>query len=211
MRRKITLHDKLNPPPLEFDDQLNEEELFRAAMAEVEPLPPYPHRVPDAGKRRASRPRYSPDADQDLFLRALNESETIEVHHLSEYIEGGTHAWDHRLVKKLRDGGFSIQADLDLHGFSRDEAITALERFIHDSCMRNFRCVRVVHGKGNNSRHNIPVLKQTIERWLSRRTSARFVVAFTSARPADGGGGATYVLLRRPAVRNNGRAQSRRA
>ncbi len=209
MRRKITLHDKVNPPPLELDDTLNEEELFREAMAEVEPLPPYPHRVPGAGKAPASRPGYGRDEDKDLFLRALDEAETVEVHYLNEYIEGGSHAWDHRLVKKLRDGGFSIQASLDLHGFSRNEAVAALERFIHDSCIRNLKCVRVVHGKGNNSRHNIPVLKQTIERWLSRRTSSRFVVAFTSARPADGGGGATYVLLRRPSVRKGGRPPGR--
>ena len=201
MRRKITLHDKMDPPPLEFGEGLNEDELFRKAMAEVEPLPPYPHRVPGPVRTPRTRARYVQEEDKDLFLRALDEAETIEVHYLNEYIEGGSHAWDHRLVKKLRDGGFSIQANLDLHGYSRDEAIAALERFIHDSCMRNLKCVRVVHGKGNNSRHNIPVLKQTIERWLSRRTSSRFVVAFTSARPADGGGGATYVLLRRPSVR----------
>lgn len=210
MRRKITLQDKINPPPLEFDDALNEEQLFREAMAEVEPLPPYPHRVPGTGKARAARSTYAHDEGKDLFLRALDEAEAIEVHHLNEYIEGGSHAWDHRLVKKLRDGGFSIQANLDLHGFSRNEAIAALERFIHDSCMRNLKCVRVVHGKGNNSRDNIPVLKQTIERWLSRRTAARFVVAFTSARPADGGGGATYVLLRRPSVRRGGGPPGRR-
>jgi len=210
VRRKISLHDKVNPPPLEVDDGLNEEELFRKAMAEVEPLPPYPRRVPGALRTPGARAGYHQEEDRDVFLRALDAAEAIEVHYLNEYIEGGSQAWDHRLVKKLRDGGFSIQANLDLHGFSRDEAIAALERFIHDSCMKNLKCVRVIHGKGNNSRHNIPVLKQTIERWLSRRTSSRFVVAFTSARPADGGGGATYVLLRRPSGRNGVRPPGHR-
>jgi DNA-nicking Smr family endonuclease len=54
--------------------------------------------------------------------------------------------------------------------------------------------VRIIHGKGNGSRHRGPVLKQKINHWLRQRDE---VLAFCSARPMDGGTGAIYVLLRR--------------
>ena len=37
--------------------------------------------------------------------------------------------------------------------------------------------------------------------WLARGRSARIVLAFTTARPCDGGAGALYVLLRRDRTR----------
>ncbi|MGH8521143.1 MAG: Smr/MutS family protein, partial [Gammaproteobacteria bacterium] len=39
-----------------------------------------------------------------------------------------------------------------------------------------------------------PVLKGKLNLWLQRRKD---ILAFSSARPADGGTGAVYVLLRR--------------
>jgi DNA-nicking Smr family endonuclease len=43
----------------------------------------------------------------------------------------------------------------------------------------------------------IPVLKRQLTGWLARGHWSRLVLAFTSARPYDGGVGALYVLLRR--------------
>jgi len=52
-----------------------------------------------------------------------------------------------------------------------------------------------VHGKGRRSRQPGPVLKGLVDHWLRQRDD---VLAFCSARPADGGTGAVYVLLRAP-------------
>jgi DNA-nicking Smr family endonuclease len=52
----------------------------------------------------------------------------------------------------------------------------------------------VIHGKGLRSGNRGPVLKHTVNTLLRR---ADAVLAFTSARPAAGGTGATLVLLRR--------------
>ena len=54
--------------------------------------------------------------------------------------------------------------------------------------------VRIVHGKGLGSGPRGPVLKGAVNVWL--RNSAA-VLAFSSARPVDGGTGALYVLLGR--------------
>ena len=54
------------------------------------------------------------------------------------------------------------------------------------------RCVRIVHGKGLRSKAHGPVLKQLTDTLLRRRAD---VLAFTSARPTQGGTGAVIVLL----------------
>ena len=58
----------------------------------------------------------------------------------------------------------------------------------------------VIHGRGAHSLEAGPVLKPLVWRWLAASaTSAAAVLAFASARPAEGGDGATRVLLRKPA------------
>jgi DNA-nicking Smr family endonuclease len=65
------------------------------------------------------------------------------------------------------------------------------------------RCALVIHGRGQRSESG-PVLKQALTRWLAEPPLGARVMAFASATPADGGAGATYVLLRRGVVRNAG-------
>ena len=97
------------------------------------------------------------------------------------------------VVRKLRRGVWSIQAQLDLHGSRRDEAREQLGAFVRDSVRQGLRCVRVVHGKGNGSPGREPVLKSKVKTWLVQKDE---VMAFAQARAADGGHGAVLVLLR---------------
>lgn len=96
------------------------------------------------------------------------------------------------VVRKLRRGHWSLQAQLDLHGLRRDGAREALGLFIHESARRGLRCVRVVHGKGHGSPGREPVLKARVRRWLVQKNE---VLAFVQARASDGGAGALMVLL----------------
>jgi DNA-nicking Smr family endonuclease len=77
------------------------------------------------------------------------------------------------------------------------EAKEALVRFVFDARSRGKRCVLIVHGRGLHSKDQIPVLKASLQTWLSHGKLAERVLAFTSARPHDGGAGAVYVLLRK--------------
>lgn len=99
----------------------------------------------------------------------------------------------HRLLRKLRRGHFSIGAELDLHGMTVALAQVELTIFLKQAQARGVRCVRIIHGKGLRSRQGRPVLKFKLERWLRLREE---VIAFSSARPVDGGTGAVYVLLK---------------
>ena len=99
-----------------------------------------------------------------------------------------------REFTRLRRGRFPIEANLDLHGRTVAEAVTALAGFLEHSRQCGRRCVRIVHGKGFRSPAGRPVMKANVDRWLRTRGE---VLAFCSATPPDGGTGALYVLLKR--------------
>jgi len=101
------------------------------------------------------------------------------------------------VVRKLRRGVWVLQDEIDLHGLRSDAARERLAEFVRDSAHAGLRCIRIVHGKGLGSPGREPVLKAKVKSWLVQRSE---VLAFTHARPADGGHGALIVLLR-PAPR----------
>jgi DNA-nicking Smr family endonuclease len=70
----------------------------------------------------------------------------------------------------------------------------AVRAFLDDCIAKGDYCVRIVHGKGLRSRADGPVLKRMTAALLARRKD---VLAYASARPAQGGTGAVVVLLAR--------------
>ena len=97
------------------------------------------------------------------------------------------------VTRRLRKGDWSIQGEIDLHGMRREEAREALSAFIREAHRRDWRCVRVVHGKGLGSPGKTPVLKSKVQGWLIQKNE---VLAFVQARGDEGGAGALVVLLR---------------
>jgi DNA-nicking Smr family endonuclease len=97
------------------------------------------------------------------------------------------------VVRRLRQGHWSLQGEIDLHGLRIDEARVALTEFVQAAQRRGWRCVRVVHGKGLGSPGKTPVLKQRVLRWLVQKHS---VLAFVQAPAPQGGAGALLVLLK---------------
>jgi len=138
--------------------------------------------------------------DQEWVIQELddlvNGRTVFDIADTDEYIEASVQGLDQRIVKKLRRGDYSFQSHLDLHGFTRVEARARVAAFIDDARRRGLRCVLIVHGRGLGSKDHMPVLKEKLRAWLTRGALGRKVLAFTSARPYDGGTGAVYVLLR---------------
>lgn len=95
------------------------------------------------------------------------------------------------LTSKLKRNLWPVGAHLDLHGYTIDEARSALTTFIIAARQEHIRCVRIVHGKGMNSDDG-PVLKMMVRRWLRQMPE---VQAFIQALPGEGGSGAVRVLL----------------
>lgn len=153
------------------------------------PLPP-----PDAGHV----PTFDEDAEVYAELVDLVEGRTkFDISDSDEFIEGCIEGLDRRVLQRLKRGDYAFRAHLDLHGMTREAARDAVERFITEKRREHHRSVLIVHGRGHNSKDNIPVLKGLLRSWLERGRIAKAVLAFCTARPHDGGAGAMYVLLRR--------------
>lgn len=179
------------------DGQVSEESLFLREMADVRPLV-RSARVAQHPPARPRRDIVDPDAEAlaELFDLVAGVG-PFDITNTEEYIEGAVIGLDRRLVRRLRSGELSYQGHLDLHGMNAEEARLAVDRFLTEAYRRGHRCVLIVHGRGLNSEGHTPVLKKRLASWLVRGAHARLVLAFTSARPCDGGAGALYVLLRR--------------
>ena len=140
-----------------------------------------------------------PQDDEADALRVLQEfmrNGNVNIEQTPEYIEAAVQPRGRLYLEDLRAGRFSIQAWLDLHGMNQQEARFALDEFILAAVRASLTCVRVIHGRGRHSHKQQPILKDSVQRWLCSRRLGRHVVAYTSARLCDGGGGAVYVLLR---------------
>jgi DNA-nicking Smr family endonuclease len=181
-----------------YDGRMNDDsridpedrDLFLDAVGEVRPVE-NPRVEPDR-PRVSARPRREDPFDRmvdDVTLSDL--AEAPEHGEQLQYLRPGVQK---RVLRKLKRGGYSVDASLDLHGMTVEQARSEVTAFIRAERGELRRCVRIVHGKGHRSADGQPVLKTLLNRWLPQRDD---VVAFCSTPPHDGGTGAVYVLLRR--------------
>jgi len=179
------------PPEPDLSDE--DTALFRGAVRDARVLPGdrVERRAPPPPPRAEFRRR-----DERAVVRQLGECEPTDADvETGEELSYGRPGLRPGVLRRLRRGQYPLQAALDLHGLTVREAHAALADFLRECAGTGARCVRVIHGKGLRSAHRGPVLKGKVNLWLRRRDD---VLAFVSARPADGGTGAVYVLLRAP-------------
>ena len=167
-------------------------QLFREAVADVRPLPE-DKRVQSMAKKPPPRPRHttaSHTTDMNILMSDPADIRDIKIGDQLFYARSGI---QHKVQRKLRRGEFTIEDELDLHGYTVAEAKTAISEFFTECARRHKRCIRIIHGKGYRSEQNIPILKTYVAYWLKQRPD---VMAYSSASQADGGTGALYVLLK---------------
>ena len=170
-----------------------ERNLFQRAAGKVQPLaskgrvhhPPEPV-APVAAQRQLDDQRVLKESISDEF----DVSTLLETDEALSYRRPGVGI---DVARKLRRGEWSIQSEIDLHGFRIEEAREALAAFLREAVRQGLRCVRVVHGKGLGSPGKTPVLKGKVHGWLVQKNE---VLAFVQARGDEGGAGAVIVLLR---------------
>lgn len=186
-------------------------EAFQHAMSDVEPLAM--DRRGRVGKTRRTD-RVPLPSEDEITLAAFQDfvegRSVFAIQFTDEYMEGVAPGVDTRLVQRLHSGDFAIQEQLDLHGYTVEEAKVLLDRFLNRAYVRGLRCVRLIHGRGKNSPDNRPVLKENVQMWLSQGRLSRLVLAFVTAPARDGGAGAAYVLLRRAEKPRSTRNERRR-
>ena len=178
----------MSPTPDDEDDV----RLFREAVSDVKRLPRR-EALPVTSRRRPVPVARFSRADRHAVLLESLDGETGDPE-----LAAGDELVYHRdgvqisILRKLRRGQYRVQAEIDLHGLTVAEAKVVLRDFLAEALHRQFKCVRIIHGKGLRSGHRGPVLKGAVSSVL-RRVGA--VVAYVSARQVDGGTGAVYVLL----------------
>jgi DNA-nicking Smr family endonuclease len=186
------------PKPERTEDAapISDEETFLTAMDGVNRAS-WRHDLHPSSKPPATAAG-DPEAEARKIMQAAIELDSpIPISDHPEYIEGWVGVAGKRFLPNLRNGLYSIQGQIDLHGLSRSEAQIAVEDYI--TRMSRFRscCIKIIHGRGINSPQDRATLKEALQRLLATRRMSRHVVAYASAPSNDGGVGAVYVLLRK--------------
>ena len=186
-------------PPPEPRQPLSDDDLWALAIEGAAPLADRSARIkPDPEPIAVASGPLDPELAAYDELRALvSGAAPFDIADSDEFIEGAARGLDHHVLRRLRRGEFAVQAHVDLHGLTREEARAELESFLSRARQGGKRCVLVVHGRGLHSKDQVPVLKDALKRWMNTARFADHVLAFATARPHDGGLGAVYVLLRR--------------
>lgn len=173
-----------------FDLSDDERQLFRDAISDVK--------------------AYSHDTEKTVFRNTSTKNETEKISfkkialraHAIEPTDVGSEdrigfaktGLQHKAFSRLKQGKMRVEATLDLHEHTCEEAIIALERFFTYCQHQGFRSVFVIHGKGHHSANNKPILKNFLNAYL--RTHSH-VLAFHSAKNKHGGAGAVMILLKK--------------
>lgn len=168
---------------------------FRAIMGDVKPLKQTP--------KVALQPNSQPSANAAARRRAallddhqeLNELsgefvEQLEANSILSFQRPGV---QHGVFRNLRLGKYRVDARLDLHRHTVEQARSAVNAFVKDCLQNDIRCALITHGKGEQ-RQQPALLKSCIAHWLPQLTE---VLAFHSAQKHHGGSGATYIMLRK--------------
>lgn len=89
-----------------------------------------------------------------------------------------------------------IEARLDMHGMTLNDAYQALERFLKRAQENGYRTVLIITGKGALSSEN--TLRRQLPRWLEEKPFRDLIVSFSHpVKPQHGGQGAFYVRVKR--------------
>ncbi len=95
--------------------------------------------------------------------------------------------------RPVRRGRVEIDAKVDLHGMTREQAHAALGTALMRTAKRSGRCLLVITGKGPRLEG---VLRTSLPGWLNAPDLRPYVASFAPAHVRHGGSGAWYVFLR---------------
>jgi DNA-nicking Smr family endonuclease len=177
----------------------DEAQVFRAAVRDVKPLAQAPVAEGLSARPKPRRRKAPPEVTESNADMPLIDPSLADSAGTADGLEGGTALLFQRagvrtqVIRRLRRGLIPVEDELDLHGLTQSAAREHLAEFLGNTRAVGMRCVRIIHGKGYRSGARGPILKIAVDLWLRRHLD---VMAFTSARPIDGGTGAVYVLLR---------------
>jgi len=123
--------------------------------------------------------------------------------------------WQNFLSKKEKlpdkDNSYSKDkviktSEIDLHGFTLDEANKIVDRFINKSYDEGVSKIRIVTGKGLHSDNeknpyiskDLSILKHSVPEYIKKNKELmKLIIEFKEASSHDGGEGAFYIHLKK--------------
>ncbi|MCG9724147.1 DNA endonuclease SmrA [Vibrio brasiliensis] len=170
--------------------------LFQQMMGDVKPIKQdttehkKKHQVTDAQLAKREAAIWLTEDDPEYL--SIDHAEMIKPDDIIEFKRDGV---QDGVYKKLRLAKYPIQARLDLHKRTLEQARDEVVKFLKQCMRMDIRTVVIVHGKGERS--NPPALmKSFVAQWLMQIKEVQCV---HSAQRFHGGTGAVYVLLRKSA------------
>ena len=97
-------------------------------------------------------------------------------------------------------------SEIDLHGFTLDEANKTVERFINKSYEEGVSKIRIVTGKGLHSDNkknpylskDLSILRYSVPEYIKKNNELmKLIIEFKEASIHDGGEGAFYIHLKK--------------
>jgi len=169
---------------------MDDEELFSKAMSVVRPIATSDKiKVEKSKPKRLKRDIHRSPLIAHAFRSKHSAPETSEDPWI--LINSGI---SREKLKQLAAGKPPIGLEIDLHGMTRDEALSGLVRLFEEAISEKKRVVCIVHGRGLHSQGK-PILKEAAYQWLRSGPFASLVLA-AIPKPYTGGG-SCLVLLRR--------------
>ena len=110
---------------------------------------------------------------------------------------------DPRQAKRVSRGRREIDASVDLHGLTQEQAFQRLQGFLAQAVIMQNRCVLIITGKGPPQTRDAPlyasprgVLRRRFLEWVDGPLSGN-IASVAQAHQRHGGAGAFYVFLKR--------------
>lgn len=181
---------------------MSDEDLFRDAMSDVEPLQhkrvnrekaPVEVTPAQLERREAALGNRSREPKTDPNYLTLGEVKLLHPRETLAWKKAGV---QHEVFRKLKAGKYPIEARLDLHRLTVKEARAEVFRFIALAHSRGWRTVLISHGRGERSPTPARI-KSYVAHWLQQMPD---IIAYHSAIQPHGGTGAVYVMVRKSAA-----------
>ena len=126
--------------------------------------------------------------DEDLFLNTIKNLDC--TNHPKKYFRY------EKIKFKPNIKNVKPEDKLDLHGCTREIALSKIKNFILESRRNNLNIVLIIHGKGLRSENKVAVLKDLVEYYIA--TEGKNYIKYSSNAPINlGGDGAKIIFLHR--------------
>lgn len=179
------------PPVAGIAEENDESGLFMRYVEGVTRLHK-PVQKSNSSSTKKEEPRSINEEDSQLFLSSLSGMDVTFRDEFPDMKPLRPIATNR--MRQVKNGSIRIDLELDLHGLTRDEALTSIAQFMSSAYNRAQKAVLIITGKGNNSPAE-PVLHGAVASWL-REAGKRMVAEFAPAPRNMGGSGAFVVFLK---------------